>query len=276
MDNTSTSPRVVVVWRGSDLDPDQNARYGARLAPVIEALRRRGLSPDPLVYFDRDAEDARDRLKGAAGILVWVNPVADGQTRSALNALLREAAKSGAFVSAHPDVIDVMGTKRVLFDTHSLSWSADIDLFKSVEEMAHRLPPKLVAGTARVLKPLRGNDGQGVVKLQRQDDGRICLQRAHDDQIERHDDKGLIARLAPLFVQGDGVIDQAFNDNADAGMVRCYVSQNRVAGFALQRPRIDGANAFAMQSNKEMHGPDAPQLQDLRILMEGEWIPGLQ
>lgn len=276
MDHSASRPRIVVIWRGSDADPRQAARYEARLAPVMDVLRQCGLAPEPLVYFDRNAGQARDILKGAAGVLVWVNPLAEGQTRATLNELLREAAKAGAFVSAHPDVIDAMGTKRVLFDTRDLSWSADVDLYLDTEQMADRLLPRLAAGEARVLKPLRGNDGQGVVKLKRQTDGAILLQRANDDQTETHDDSSLLSRLATLFVQGGQVIDQAFNDNAQAGMVRCYVSQNRVAGFALQRPRLAGAGGFAMQSDKQMLGPDAPDLQDLRNAMESEWIPGLQ
>ncbi|HEX5008418.1 MAG TPA: Cj0069 family protein [Hyphomonadaceae bacterium] len=273
--NPSLYPRVVIIWRGSDSDRAQSARYEGRLAPVIEALRRRGLSPDPVVYFDREAEALRRRLHGAAGALVWVNPLAEGQTRATLNALLREAAQAGVFVSAHPDVIDAMGTKRVLFDTRMLSWSADIDLYEDMEGLVRRLPRKLAAGEARVLKPLRGNDGQGVLKLQLMTDGRVRLQRAADDLVEFHDLHDLPERLAPLFVHG-AVIDQSFNDNAAAGMVRCYMVQNRVAGFAVQQPRIEGANAFAMQSAKAMHGPDAPDLQDLRMSMEEEWTPGLQ
>lgn len=273
---SSIHPRVVVIWRGSDADPEQSARYETRLTPVMDALRARGLVPDPVIYFDRDAEVLRQRLRDAAGALVWVNPLAEGRTRATLNAILREAAQAGVFVSAHPDVIDTMGTKRVLFDTRSLSWSADIDLYESAEDMAQRLSAKLAAGDVRVLKPLRGNDGQGVVKLQRNAEGRIRLQRAADDLIEFHDEGELAARLAPLFAQGGALIDQAFNDNAAAGMVRCYLTQNRVAGFAVQQPRLEGANAFAMQSSKAMHGPEAPELQDLRTLMEEEWIPGLQ
>lgn len=275
MDHISLHPRIVLIWRGSDLDPGQSARYEARLTPVMDALRHRRLSPDPVVYFDRDADKLRRRLEGAAGVLVWVNPLAEGQTRATLNALLREASQAGAFVSAHPDVIDAMGTKRVLFDTRSLSWSAGVDLYPSIEEMSQRLPGKLATGEARVLKPLQGNDGQGVVKLQRVAGGRIRLQRASDDRIETLDEASLTSRLAPLFAAG-GLIDQAFNDNAAAGMVRCYMAQNRVAGFAVQRPRIDGADAFAMQSDKAMHGPEAPGLQDLRDCMEEEWTPGLQ
>ena len=276
MDMSSQPLRVIILWRGSDADPEQSARYETRLTPVMGALRARGLVPDPVIYFDRDAEVLRQRLRGAAGALVWVNPLAEGQTRATLNAILREAAQAGVFVSAHPDVIDKMGTKRVLFDTRALSWSVDIDLYENAVDLAHRLSAKLAAGEARVLKPLRGNDGQGVVKLQHNAEGRIRLQRAADDVIEFHDEGELAGRLTPLFAQGGAVIDQAFNDNAAAGMVRCYLAQNRVAGFAVQQPRLDGADAFAMQSSKTMHGPDAPELQDLRTMMEEDWIPGLQ
>lgn len=275
MGDVSVSRRVVVVWRGSDIDPGQAARYEERLAPVMDALRQRGLSVDPLVYSDRDVDGVRSRFRDASGILVWVNPLADGQTRATLDMLLREASQDGVYISAHPDVIDAMGTKRVLFDTRSLSWSADVDFYQSRDEMTRRLLPRLKAGEVRVLKPLRGNDGQGVVKLERQAEGCFRLQRASDDQIETHDESDLMARLAIVFEAG-AVIDQSFNDNAAAGMVRCYMSQNRVAGFAMQRPRIDGDNAFAMQSGKEMHGPDASELCDLRECMEEEWTPGLQ
>jgi hypothetical protein len=275
VNNGSNSPRVVVIWRGSDIDTGQAARYEARLGPVLAALRERGISVDPMVYFDRDAGAVRERLSGASGVLVWVNPLADGQTRGTLDALLREAAQAGVFVSAHPDVIDAMGTKRVLFDTRSLLWSGDVDLYESPEEMAQRLLPRLLAGEVRVLKPERGNDGIGVGKLTRNTDGRIGLQRAHDDTVEILEWADLVIRLASLFEAG-AVIDQAFNDNAAAGMVRCYMVQDRVAGFAVQRPRLAGAQAFAMRSDKEMHGPDAAEFHDLRNVMEEEWTPGLQ
>src|SRR5680860_498353 len=44
------------------------------------------------------------------GILVWVNPIEQGNNRNKLDALLRELAIKGCFVSAHPDVILKIGT----------------------------------------------------------------------------------------------------------------------------------------------------------------------
>ena len=47
-------------------------------------------------------------------VLVWFNPDEGGRDRSMLDAMLREIAKAGVFVSAHPDVILKLGTKEVL------------------------------------------------------------------------------------------------------------------------------------------------------------------
>ena len=38
-------------------------------------------------------------------VLVWVDPIVGGEDRSTLDALLREVAASGVYVSAHPDTI---------------------------------------------------------------------------------------------------------------------------------------------------------------------------
>ena len=62
------------------------------------------------------------------GVLVWVNPIHDGRNRANLDALLREMAASGVWVSAHPDVILKMGTKEVLHRTRTMSWGCDTAL----------------------------------------------------------------------------------------------------------------------------------------------------
>ena len=56
----------------------------------------------------------REQLLALDGVLVWVNPIEQGLTRAKLDPLLREVAEAGVWVSAHPDVILKMATKRVL------------------------------------------------------------------------------------------------------------------------------------------------------------------
>lgn len=278
MDHISTPPRIVVIWRGSDIDPDQAARYEARLGPVFDALRNRGFSVDPLVYFDRDVDAVRNRLEGAYGILVWVNPLVDGQTRATLNMLLREAARAGVFVSAHPDVIDAMGTKRVLFATRDLGWGSDVRFHATSAELEVSLAHSLAGGSVRVLKPLRGNDGLGVLKLSPGRGNEVIVRHAHDDKEETLPMPALLARLEPNFAAHGGLIDQTFNETVGDGMVRCYMVRDKVAGFARQHPRAysAGASAFAMASAKAMHRPDASEFGDLRLYMEADWVPALR
>ncbi|HXH98185.1 MAG TPA: hypothetical protein VNH40_13345, partial [Gaiellaceae bacterium] len=52
-------------------------------------------------------------------------PIEQGPDRSVLDPLLREVAGAGVFVSARPDVILKIATKRVLVDTAQMSWSAE-------------------------------------------------------------------------------------------------------------------------------------------------------
>ena len=75
------------------------------------------------------------RKLAADGVLVWVNPLQDGErTREALDPLLREVAAKGPWVSAHPDIILKMGVKEVLYRTRHLGWGADTHLYRSAAE----------------------------------------------------------------------------------------------------------------------------------------------
>ena len=143
-----------------------------------------------------------------------------------------------------------------------------------------RFGRRLAETGPRVLKPHRGNDGQGVMKVEALSPGPMLkVQHASDDRVERLTPDELAERVRPAFDNGGRVIDQAFQPNAAAGMVRCYMSLDRVVGFAEQQPRTattsGDAPAFGMNSSKTMHGPDTPALRDLRDRMERDWVPGL-
>src|SRR5262249_45250888 len=113
-----------------------------------------------------DVLDAvRAQLGALDGVLVWVNPIHEGRSRVNLDALLREIAACGVWVSAHPDVILKMGTKEVLHRTRTMSWGCDTALYRTAREMRVELPARLAAGP-RVIKRNRGNGGQGVWKVE--------------------------------------------------------------------------------------------------------------
>src|SRR5262249_59721449 len=103
------------------------------------------------------------RLDGA---LVWVNPLEGERTRERLDALLREVAATGRFVSSHPDVILKMGVKEVLHRTRHLGWGTDTRLYRTAEEFRECFPAQLRSSGPRVIKQNRGNAGQGVWKVE--------------------------------------------------------------------------------------------------------------
>src|SRR4029077_5778556 len=86
-----------------------------------------------------------------------------------------------------------------------------------------------------------------------------------------------MVRGEPYFGWGGCIIDQAFQPRLPEGMIRCYMSGSRGAGFGQQRikalipPPPEGPDAPEEQPGPRiMHGPDAPQFQALRRSMEDE------
>ncbi|MBI3438455.1 MAG: Cj0069 family protein [Proteobacteria bacterium] len=266
------STKIAVMWRGDWRAPSEPTRYEARLRPVLEALSAAHFKPEPIVFLEERVEAAREALRGCAGALVWINPLADGRDRRVVDGLLREAAARGTRVSAHPDVIAQMGVKDVLFTTRGLGWGSDTERYDTLADFQARFS-KQVARGARVLKPHRGNDGQGVLKVSRSGDG-FAVQAASTDEVGEASWNALIELVAPAFEDGGRLIDQEFHP-ASQGMVRCYMSFDRVIGFCRQEPRTDGARpAFAMNSAKAMFASDEPVFGDLRESMHKDWIPG--
>lgn len=266
--------RIVVLWRGNPDARHISAPHQARLAPVIDALATAGFAAEGVPWFDDEAARIEKQLSGAGGVLVWINPLADGRDRSIVDATLRRLAASGTWVSTHPDVTARMGTKEVLYTTRHLGWGTDTDLYRDETAFAARFWARLDDGATRVLKPLRGNDGQGVMKC-RKDGVDILVQHAGNDRIDRLSRADLASHARSMLGLAP-MIDQAFNDNAAAGMVRCYLSQDRVVGFAEQQPRRSDASAFGMNSAKTMHNRDVAAFADLRQAMETDWVPAMQ
>src|SRR3954464_6173692 len=162
-----TSPKIAIVWRG-----DREARRNAtpannRFHRIFEELATVGIHAEPAVYDEEFAYEVRAQLLQADGVLVWVNPLQDGQkTREALDPLLSEVAERGPWVSAHPDVILKMGVKEVLHRTRHLGWGTDTHLYRSAAEFADAFPECLRTEGPRVIKRNRGDGGQGVWKVE--------------------------------------------------------------------------------------------------------------
>jgi hypothetical protein len=108
-----------------------------------------GIDAQHVVYEDNVIETARTELTKVDGVLVWVNPIHEGRNRVDLDALLRDVAKSGTGVSAHPDVILKMGTKEVLYRTRTMSWGVRYGPLSNARRNEHRITRSARSRSAR-------------------------------------------------------------------------------------------------------------------------------
>ena len=107
----------------------------SRFADIAAAFRTAGAEVVGAPFADKLVDVVRAQLLGFDGVLVWFNPNEAGRDRTILNAMLRDVASAGVMVSAHPDVIDRMGTKEVLYRTRNMSWGCDTRHYVTAEAM---------------------------------------------------------------------------------------------------------------------------------------------
>lgn len=277
---------VAILWRG-----DREARRSAtpqnnRFYRIFEELAALGIRAEPAVFDEDFADEVRQQLSRADGVLVWVDPIHQGRTRAVLDPLLRDVAARGPWVSAHPDVILKMGTKEVLYRTRQLGWGSDTHLYRTAAEFGAEFPPRLLSSGPRVLKQNRGNGGQGVWKVEvisAPPAGPIVVRVLHAQRGSRPEDLALSAFMAGCegYFAADGcIVDQPYQPRLRDGMIRCYMGADRVVGFghqlikALLPPPAEGPDSPAAQPGPRiMHGADAEPFQALKAKMETEWTP---
>jgi len=262
-----------------------------RHAPLFAAFEARGVRAHPAVYHREEANQLREQLLALDGALVWVNPIEAGHSRAPLDAVLRDVAAAGVFVSTHPDLIMKLGTKDVLVETREMGWGSDVHRIGTPDELRSGLAQRLRDGAARVVKQWRGHSGIGVWRVQRRPGAEPF--GAATRVLARHAQRGsaeidttfaeFVERMAPYFDDGGHMIDQAWQPRLSEGMVRCYLVRDRVAGFGLQavnalHPPPPGAppSEAPAPGPRLYHPPDLPQGQKLKRRLEGEWIPELR
>jgi hypothetical protein len=271
--------RVAILWRG-----DEAARRGvtpenSRFKAIFAALAEAGIDAEPVVYEDDVRDAVRARLAKLDGVLVWVNPIHDGRNRANLDALLRDIAARGVWVSAHPDVILKMGTKEVLHRTRRMSWGCDTALYRTADAMRVELPERLASGP-RVIKRNRGHSGQGIWKVELlaslRDRSIVRVLDATKDASEELGLDEFLERCAGYFDDGC-VVDQPFQARLNEGVVRCYMAGDCCAGFGHQKVRalVESPAARAEAGPRLYTSKADPRFQRLRRLMEDEWTPQL-
>src|SRR4051794_402639 len=272
------SPRriVAILLRGDAVSRRNATPQNSRFVDVFEALAAVGVEARPAIYDESFAEDVRQQLLAVDGVLVWINPIQDGRNRAGLDALLREVAAQGVWVSAHPDVILKMGTKEVLHRTRSMGWGSDTALYQTAETMRAELPKRLATGP-RVIKRNRGNGGQGVWKVEKlAGSSAITVLDATKEVSEDLTLDDFIARCAEHF-DNCSVIHQPFQPRLSEGVVRCYMAGDRCAGFGHHKVKalVDQPAARSEAGPRRYTSNADPRFQRLRRLMEEEWTPQL-
>ena len=247
------SSRVALVYAG-----DRNARQSAtpensRFPKLFEALSALGMAAEPAVYHDDFRDEVRAQLLQMDGVLVWVNPIEGGRDRTQLDALLRDVAAAGIYVSTHPEVILKLGTKEVLVQTRHMGWGVkDTQQHMSMDALRHVLAEQLAAGQARVLKQYRGNGGNGVWKVEpaaapanghapplpaaaTSGQSSVCVRHAQRGSVDETITlDAFLARCERYFESGGRMINQVYQTRLPEGMVRCYLVHDKVGGFGLQ------------------------------------------
>jgi hypothetical protein len=260
----------------------------ARIFDEFEAL---GVAAEPVVYGDRASDAILNRLLQMDAVLVWVDPIVRGEERTLLDSVLRTAASRGVFVSAHPDVILTMGTKEVLYRTRGMAWGTDTQVYRSEKEIRELLPGVLRLSGPRVLKQNRGSGGNGVWKVEvaRPDAGGpdpvVRVQHgARGAAVEELPFSEFLARCRQYFAAFGGsgcIVDQPYCRRLAEGMIRCYLVQDRIAGFGHQfvtalMPPPAGSNGPPDPPPRLYYGPDRLEYQRIGRLMEESWLPEMQ
>jgi len=271
--------RIAVLWRGDEAERRSATPATSRFKAIFAALAAVGVEAEPVVYEDDVLDAVGARLAAVDGVLVWVNPIHEGRNRSKLDALLRQVAARGVWVSAHPDVILEMGVKEVLHRTRRLSWGSDTALYRSIEAMRAEFPARLAAGP-RVIKRNRGNGGQGVWKVEMlASPSDRPMARVLDATKEVSEELALDAFLdrCVAYFEDGCVVDQVFQARLSEGVVRCYMAGDRCAGFGHQKVKaLVEAPAARAEAGPRLYTSRAdPRFQRLRRLMEDEWTPEL-
>lgn len=269
--------RVAILSRGDALARREARPETSRFHAVFSALAELGLAAEPAIFDEAFIDEVRAQLLAVDAVLVWVDPIArDGRRRAALDSLLRETAAAGVLVSGHPDIILKIGVKDVLYRTRSLGWGTDTRLYETHAAFAEGFPPCLATSGPRVLKQNHGNGGIGVWKVEAAGSGTVLVQDATGDEPPRVEPlDSFIDSHRAAFEGGGKLIDQAFQQRLGEGMIRCYMSGARVAGFGRQIIRPLMPPGTPPSGPRIMSGPDDATFQRLRAAMETEWTPGM-
>jgi len=258
---------------GKQRDASKEEKYSA----LVEAFINEGFQVQTLSYSDEKADQLTTDLQQFDMVLVWINPMEDGNDRKRLDKMLTDLASSGCLISTHPEVIIKMGTKDILYNTRDMQWGGNVKMYSSYDQFSSEIKESLLSGI-RVLKQYRGNGGQGVFKVELKEPNVQIIHATQGNEIRLLSFRDFLEEFSAYFSNGGLIIDQPWNENITNGMVRCYVSGVTVAGFGYQE--INALYPFTSEyipPGKRYYFTEKCGLfSDLKKIMESDWVPELQ
>jgi hypothetical protein len=165
-----------------------------------------------------------------------------------------------------------------------MSWGSIVNRYHSFQELEKGIITNLEKYGARIIKPYRGNGGRGIAKISKDliDKNTVHIFYAERGVPEETTDISIfLNRYEHYFENGNHIIDQEWCPSIKNGMVRCYVTLDKVVGFGYQEinalyPIKRQTDFTKTQPSKRYYYTEACGLfKDLRIQMENEWIPQL-
>ena len=280
MDNKS----VALVLYG-DNNSTRNALTEEKYKALADSLLESGFNVESVLYNDTKADLLEKDLLRFNAVLVWVNPIEQGFNRNRLDALLVNIAKNGVYVSTHPEIILKIGTKKVLYSTRNMDWGGDIEIYTEYKDFENRFLDSLDNSDIRVLKQYRGHSGNGVFKVyfENSDKKNICVIHAPQSNEKRIFSKDEFHKEFSKFFENNGLlINQQWSQGIINGMVRCYLTENKVSGFGYQEsvalcPYSNDIDSKIRPTSGRFYFTEyCGMFQDLRQIIESKWIPQLK
>jgi len=290
--------KLAVLWHQKHASGSSTDLTQGRFVSLYNAIQSLGMRVYPIVYSDENLDQVRSELLQMDAVLVWINPVEKGESRQKLNQLLREVSEAGVFVSTHPDVIDQLGTKGVLFSTREMSWGSDVHRYDDYENLCRRFPEHLHSSGARVLKKHSDSSGAGVWKVEHlSGSGKTTFETTNNTsglskdvpirvrQAARGGEdvtttlSDFLASIKHYFDDSGYIVDQAYQNRLDEGMTRCYMVRDVVGGFGHQKVNallpasIKGdKTSIPIAGQRLYYPPDTLEFQTIKNKMETQWL----
>lgn len=267
-----------------EINSDRNALTEEKYKDLANAFLSKGFDVQSVLYNDQLIDQLYSYLLNFDAVLVWVNPIEQGKDRRKLDSLLVKVFNKGCFVSTHPEVILKMGTKDVLYKTKDIGWGGETKMYASYEDFVVQFPESLQQSGIKVLKQYRGNGGNGVYKIIKgsSDKEVIVIHAKNSNEAKTFLWSDFYNEFKPYFSNNGLLIEQEWNDHLANGMVRCYLSGNKVAGFgyqeinALYELTTNDVKTSVPPSKRYYFTQNCGLFSDLKQIMETSWVPQLQ